>query len=444
MNWRAKRVYELGLAVGVVILGLAAQPAMAQELEGHEHLREREHQASSSMGVAHTRQGSGTAWLPDSSPMDAIALTMSGWRIMLHGMIAVGVDAQGTDRGGSELISTNWLMAMASRPLLGGDAMLRTMVSAEPSTVGADGYPLLLQTGESYQGEPLVDRQHPHDLFMELAAGYTRPVAGGLAIELYGGPVGEPALGPAAFPHRVSSMRDPLAPLSHHWLDSTHITFGAVTGGLFNQWAKLEASWFNGREPDEERHDFDLRGFDSYSARLSINPLYDVSAQVSYGFLESPEELEPEESVHRTTASLIYNQRVGTRGNWATTAAWGRNTPSGDESATDAFLLENALDTGHSGTFFARLEQVEKEGRELGISPALADSTFIIHGLSVGALYELRPVAFFRPGIGIRAHVVHLVDEELEPYYGTHLPAGVMAFVSLRPASMEGSGSHPH
>jgi hypothetical protein len=360
-------MYGLGIAFGVAILGSLVQLAMAQEHEEHQQQRQREHQASSSMDGSHTRLGSGTAWLPDSSPMHAIALTINGWRIMLHGMIALGVDAQGTERGATEIISTNWIMAMVSRPLFGGEAMLRTMVSAEPITVGADGYPLLLQTGESYQGEALVDRQHPHDLFMELAAQYTRPIAEGVNVELYGGPVGEPALGPVAFPHRVSAMPDPLAPLSHHWLDSTHITFGVVTGGLFNPWVKLEASWFNGREPDEERYDFDLRGFDSYSMRLSVNPVRDIAAQASYGFLKSPEELEPEESIHRTTASVIYNQRIGTRGNWATTAAWGRNTPSGDEPATDAFLLEAAFDTGHFGTFFTRLEQVEKKGSELDL-----------------------------------------------------------------------------
>src|SRR5213593_4131529 len=171
----------------------------------------------------------------------------------------------------------------------------------EPWTIGARGYPLLLQSGESYGGTPLHDRQHPHDLFMELAALYERPVGRDLGLSVYLAPVGEPAVGPVAFPHRPSAADDPLAPISHHWQDGTHITFGVVTAGVFTRDVKLEASWFNGREPDENRTDFDYAGrrLDSYSGRLTVNPGPRWSFSAWYAYLKSPEGLHPDESLHR-------------------------------------------------------------------------------------------------------------------------------------------------
>src|SRR5678815_3212932 len=175
------------------------------------------------------------------------------------------------------------------------------MASLEPLTTGRDGYSLIGQSGESLDGMPLVDRQHPHDLFMEMAARYRHSLAGPLEIEVYGGPAGEPALGPVAFPHRPSAMPSPLAPLGHHWLDSTHISYGVATVGIGTRRVKLEGSWFNGREPDQDRYDLDLRGFDSFSTRLSVMPHPDLSVQASWGWLDSPEALEPDISVQRVT-----------------------------------------------------------------------------------------------------------------------------------------------
>src|SRR5438034_1250462 len=209
------------------------------------------------LGIPETRMGSGTSWLPDASPMHAAHVTLGDWTLMVHGKGFFQYDWQGGSRGSNQLGIVNWAMAMASRPLGGGQLQLRGMVSAEPWTIGSRGYPLLVQSGESYQGAPLHDRQHPHDLFMELAALYERPVARHFALSLYLAPVGEPAVGPVAFPHRPSAADDPLAPISHHWQDGTHITFGVVTAGVFTRSAKLEASWFNGREPDEIRTNFD-------------------------------------------------------------------------------------------------------------------------------------------------------------------------------------------
>ncbi|HEU5056988.1 MAG TPA: hypothetical protein VFU21_10710, partial [Kofleriaceae bacterium] len=213
------------------------------------------HQKPGPLGIPMSRHGSGTAWLPDESPMAAVHAAVRGWTLMLHGNLFAGYDGQASDAGDDELVSVNWLMGMASRDLAGGELAVRTMLSLEPLTVGAEGYPLLLQTGETVDGQPLVDRQHPHDLFMELAAMYTRELGGGVGVQLYGGPAGEPALGPVAFPHRPSAMGDPLAPITHHWIDSTHITYGVATAGILTRHVKLAGSWFNGRAPAEGRYD---------------------------------------------------------------------------------------------------------------------------------------------------------------------------------------------
>ena len=233
------------------------------------------------LGIPMTRDGSGTSWQPDSSPMAAIHANIGEWQFMLHGVAFLGLDSQGSARGDAQFNSVNWLMGMASHPLGAGVISARVMMSLEPLTVGGFGYPLLLQTGESWRGLPLHDRQHPHDLFMETALMYTAPITDDIGAQFYAAPAGEPAFGPVAFPHRVSARSNPLAPIGHHWQDSTHISYGVVTAGVFGRLWKVEGSWFNGREPDENRYNFDLRTPDSFSARLSVNPSSNLSLQAS-------------------------------------------------------------------------------------------------------------------------------------------------------------------
>src|SRR6266496_2215397 len=224
------------------------------------------------LGIPETRMGSGTSWLPDASPMHAAHYSLGRWTLMLHGKGFLQYDWQGGSRGSNQLGIVNWAMAAASRPLGSGQLQLRAMLSAEPWTIGSRGYPLLVQTGESYQGAPLHDRQHPHDLFMELSALYERPVARNLGLSLYLAPVGEPAVGPWDFQHRPSAADDPLAPISHHWQDGTHITFGGITAGVFTRSAKLEASWFNGRHYEAllTNLDYAAMQLDSYSPPLTV------------------------------------------------------------------------------------------------------------------------------------------------------------------------------
>src|SRR5215831_16808400 len=208
------------------------------------------------LGIDSVRDGSGTSWLPDASPMQGPMRQEGPWMLMLHGNAFLQYIKTGTDRGDDQFGSVNWIMGMARRSAGGGQLLFRLMLSAEPATVGHCGYPSLLQTGEFCDGAALHDRQHPHDFFMEAAADYRRAINGRVAFELYGGPAGEPALGPTAFAHRPSALPNPIAPISHHWLDSTHISFGVVTGGLYGMKWKTEASAFTGGEPDDQRWDF--------------------------------------------------------------------------------------------------------------------------------------------------------------------------------------------
>ena len=425
----------------LAVLGSCAAGAFAQE---HQHESPQQppvhhHEAGAAMSsgpldLPESRHASGTSWQPDSTPMHGVHFTRGSWAFMTHYNLFAGYDRQNGERGDSQWISTGWGMLMESRSWGGGVFVGRQMLSLEPLTTTKEGYPLLLQTGEAVDGEPLHDRQHPHDLFMEIAASYARPITGDLAFQVYVAPSGEPALGPAAFPHRSSAFSDPLAPLSHHWQDSTHIAFGVLTAGVFTRRIKVEGSWFNGREPDDERYDFDLRTPDSYSGRITVNPTESLSFQASYGYLKSPEELNPEESVHRLTASATCNHPTGTQGNWATTAVFGRNDPT-QEPTTSAWLLETDLDLDGRNVLFGRAEYVEKTGHDLALPAALEAETFRVWSFSAGYLRQLPALGTMVPGIGLLA-TVNGVGSDLEDFYGPRYPTGFMVYLKIHPAAM--------
>src|SRR3954451_3148793 len=240
-----------------------------------------------------SREASGTSWQPESTPMEGVHFMAGDWMLMAHGFAFAIYDHQGGDRGADKIISSNMAMLMAQRPVGNGELGIRTMFSLEPLTIGKTGYPLLFQTGETANNRtPLIDRQHPHDLFMELAATYSLNIDKNNSAFVYLGMPGEPALGPATFMHRFSGIDNPEAPITHHWLDSTHITFGVATiGYTWRDMVKLEGSIFTGREPDQSRWDIETPKMDSQSIRLSVNPTRDWSLQISYGHLNSPEQL---------------------------------------------------------------------------------------------------------------------------------------------------------
>src|SRR3954469_17718481 len=259
-----------------------------------------------------SRESSGTSWQPDASPHEGIHAKYGAWDTMTHGFANFIYDNQGGPRGDTKTFMTSMLMVMGNRAV--GDAGtfgIRGMISADPA-FGKGGYPLLLQTGETADGKtPLIDRQHPHDLFMELAASYSYRFSDRQSAFVYGGLPGEPALGPPAFMHRFSGEDNPEAPITHHWLDFTHITYGVVTLGYVLGEVKIEGSLFRGREPDQNRYDIETGKLDSASARLSWNPAKTWALQVSRGHIKSPEQLHPGEDVERTTASAIYHRDFG-------------------------------------------------------------------------------------------------------------------------------------
>ncbi|MBI3951261.1 MAG: hypothetical protein HY314_12500 [Acidobacteria bacterium] len=267
--------------------------------------------------------GSGTSLLPASTPGYMWHWMVGDWMVMLHGDLKVGFNHQGGPRGVNKAESQNWLMIMAEREAGPGRLMVRGMFSAEPGTAPNGGFPQLFQSGETFRGRPIIDAQHPHDLFMELAASFTLPLSEQTSLYVYGGPVGEPALGPVAFMHRVSAAENSAAPLGHHWQDSTHITHGVITAGVTAWRFRVEGSIFHDAEPDENRNDIELGKLDSWSARIWFTPTQNWTMQVSHGHLNEPEAIAPGD-LDRTTASLSYN-RPWHGGHWATSLIWGRN-----------------------------------------------------------------------------------------------------------------------
>ena len=371
------------------------------------------------------RDASGTAWQPDSTPMEGINAAHGGWSTMLHGYAFGVYDNQGGPRGGDKAFSESMLMIMAQRPAGPGALTLRTMLSLDP-LMGPSGYPLLLQTGETANGRtPLIDRQHPHDLFMELAATYSLPVTKETSTFLYIGYPGEPALGPVTFMHRFSGMDDPEAPIGHHWLDSTHITFGVITAGVVHGAWKLEGSVFTGREPDQRRWDFDPVRLDSGSARLSWNPAPDWALQVSYGFIKSPEQLEPGQDQRRTTASATYNRPLG-HGNWQTTLAWGQNQDHPGPTL-NAYLLESAVHWDRH-TIFGRAEDDQKN-ELFGAASPLNGRVFDVSKLSIGYIYDVPVAKHLSLGLGALGSVYGL-PSAITPFYGSQ-PASYMTFGRL-------------
>ncbi len=396
------------------------------------------------LGISMAREGSGTSWLPDETPMHALHATAGPWLLMAHGNAFLQYLKEGSDRGSDQLGSINWVMGMARRPLAGGTLTLRAMLSAEASTVGKCGYPDLLATGEFCHGQPLHDRQHPHDLFMELSAGYERAITSGLAFQLYGGPVGEPALGPTAYPHRLSALPNPIAPISHHWLDATHISFGVVTAGLYGRRWKVEGSAFNGREPDEDRYDLNLDRLDSYSGRIWFLPTNRWALQASAGRLvdaEAPRDGGEAKSITRATASATYHRPLGEQSIWANTLAWGSNIEK--DHTTHAVLAESNLTLGERDVFFARGEVNGKTGSDLalptGADPALQEEIFTIGKIAVGYDRQIGSFAGLMPGIGVGASL-SIVPRRLEPYYGRTTAPGLAVFFSLRPKPMPPMG----
>ncbi|HEX5111434.1 MAG TPA: hypothetical protein VFV79_01195 [Saprospiraceae bacterium] len=386
-----------------------------------------------SLNLPMGRNGSGTGWLPDASPMYAYMFHKQDWMFMLHENLFVRYNSQDFankgSRGDDQVSVPAWVMFMGQRPVgKNGLFHFSTMLSFDAFTARSGGFPLLFQTGEEYKGNPIVDRQHPHDLFAELAVSYSQALSQKADVFFYFGYPGEPALGPVAFMHRPSALADPDAPISHHWVDATHITFGVATVGFrYGNW-KIEGSSFTGREPDEDRYNFDKPRFDSWSGRLSFNPSENWALQVSHGFIKSPEALHPDEDINRTTASAIYSLPIS-NGSFNATALWGMNKIK-DHEGTNAVLLEGSWKKNKL-ELYSRYEWVQKSTEELDLDENIygATSVFPINSLTAGSCYDLFNIGQLIVSGGGQLTFYH-ADDRLDNLYGKN-PMAFEVFLRL-------------
>lgn len=413
--------------------------------EGHSgHAKEMS--STVNIGDPMNREGSGTSWLPDSSPMHAyVKMYEDGGMLMLMGTAFVRYTQIGSTRDVSvagkgdrnRFDAPNMFMAMYSRPIGQRSQFgFRVMASLDPLTQQGYGYPLLYQSGELYEGEPIHDRQHPHDFISELTATFSHKLSGNQSFFFYGGIVGEPALGPPMFMHRPSAFNNPDAPIGHHWQDASHITWGVITGGYSFGKFKIEASAFNGTEPDENRWAFDKLRLNSWSVRFSANPTKDLAIQFSHGYLKNPERAEPDlEKLRRTTASVIYNKTLSDTSNWAGTFVWGQNDKEGE--FTNSYLFESDYTLGKN-SIFGRVEWVQKDGHELVLEEEdpIHDDVFLVGAYSIGYVRDLVKNKGIDVGIGGMA-TFNTNPSSLTPYYGGTRHGGWQLFVRFRPSKMK-------
>ena len=385
--------------------------------------------------VSHT--GSGTSAEPISTPAPMLMKVRGPWMFMFHANAFVLDQQQSSPRGGDKFFSANWLMPMAQRELGHGVFTVRTMLSFEPATVTKRRYPLLFQQGETAFGKPVTDGQHPHDFFMELAALYDLKLGEKSLLSFYLAPIGDPAIGPTAFPHRASAMENPLAALGHHQQDSTHIAADVVTLGLTYDMVRVEASGFHGREPNENRWNIDQGKIDSWSTRVTVAPEKNWSGQFSYGRITSPEALSPGEDQDRMTTSVMYNRPLGS-GNWASTILWGRTRSLPDDAVFSSYLLESTVRFLARNYAWTRIENVDRSNELiLGLQPPPAGfqekPVGRVQAYTFGYDRDFNFVPHLATAIGAQVSI-YGVPDNLRPIYGTR-PAGVAVFVRLRPFS---------
>jgi hypothetical protein len=372
--------------------------------------------------------GSGTAWLPDAARMAAYHASLGRWTLMVHGSVFLQYDRQLGTRADVQLGSVNWVMVMAGRPAAGGAVQFRAMVSAEPWTVTARGYPQLLQVAEPYRGGILTDRQHPHDLISELSVAYEHTVGSKVAGSLYAAPVGEPALGPVSYPHRPSAAYDPTAPLGHHTQDFTHTSFGVVTVGAFTRALRLEASAFNGAHPDDVRTDFDPVRLDSYSARVTCNPAPQWSVAAWFGHVAATGGSHAHGALDRFGSSVLH-----TRGAWSTAFVYGADLPTGAGHPLNTLLLESTLQLDEVNAVYGRAEYVRRTAADLALVGSVSRE-LDIGAVSLGYERGLWRNGSVATGLGARG-TLNLIPEELRLFYGSRTPVGLTAYVQVRPST---------
>ena len=380
---------------------------------------------------------SGTSAEPNSTPIPMLMKRTGSWMLMFHANIFILDEQQSNQRGADRFFSTNWFMPMAQRKLGRGVFTGRVMLSAEPATITDRRYPLLFQQGETAYGVPIADGQHPHNLFMEIAAIYDVKLGTSSLVSFYVAPVGDPAIGPTAYPHRASAFEDPVATLGHHQEDSTHISDDVVTVGFTHRIVKIEASGFHGREPDENRWTITQGTIDSWATRLTVQPGKNWSGQYSYARIASPEALFPTESQERMTASVMYNRPLHF-GNWASTLLWGRTRSLQDRAVFNSYLFESTVQFQHGNYVWTRIESAERSNEliigENPVPPRFEEKPIAqVQAYALGYGHDIHLVPHLASAIGIQA-TTYGVPSILQLVYGAH-PSGVAVFIRLRPFS---------
>jgi hypothetical protein len=368
-----------------------------------------------------------------------IHTSLGKWTFMFHANGFVVDTQQSGPRGGDKFYSVNWMMPMFLRQSGRHSISFRTMLSLDPATVSKRRYPLLFQSGETAYGLPIVDGQHPHDLFMEIAGRYDFKISERAGVFLYGGPLGEPALGPTAFPHRASASENPVAVLGHHQQDSTHVSNNVITAGLVAGRVQLEASTFHGAEPDENRWNIDGGEPDSFASRVTISPNSHLSAQFSAGRINGREALEPDLDTVRTTASLYHDVRFAS-GHISTSLIWGRNKDISHHGNRifNAYTAESTVNFSSRNWVWTRIENVDRDRTLLiGERPAALlveeDPIGRVQAYTFGYERDL-PVGISSVAVGLGAQVTtYGLTQQLKAVYGDR-PAGFSVFLRIRPA----------
>lgn len=381
-------------------------------------------------------ESSGTAVQPSAWAMPMLMNQAGSWHLMWMGQAFLVNTQQTGPLGADKLYSTNWGMLGATHRLLGGSIMLRTMLSLEPATITERRYPLLFQTGETAFGIPITNAQHPHNFFMELSAQYSHSLGEGATADLYYGVVGDPALGPVAYPHRASAMEIPQATLGHHWQDSTHIASNVATGVLSLRTVRFEASGFHGGEPGEDRWNIDLGAMDSYSGRITFTPTPRWAAQVSAGRLTHPEALENGDVV-RTTASVEYVVPREAGDWWATSVVWGRNWKTSPKYATNAVLAETVVPFSRKNFVTGRYEWSQRDelfadnpSLQSSLEIATGQRWFNVNAYTIGYTRDIGVFRDVQTGLGANFSFYGIPDS-IKPYYGEN-PTGVSIYLRIR------------
>ncbi|HEX3437614.1 MAG TPA: hypothetical protein VHT24_12665 [Pseudacidobacterium sp.] len=431
------RVFFLAFLLCRIAVAQESMTMQMRNSEGMSELMDRDNH-SFVQQVAH-HLSSGTSSEPNSTPVQMWMKMQGDWMLMFHANAFIANTQQTSPRGGDKFFSTNWFMPMAQRQLGPGYLTLRTMLSLEPATVTDRRYPLLFQQGETAYGKPIVDGQHPHNFLMELAAIYDWKLGERSLLTFYAAPVGDPAIGPTAYPHRASALENPVGTLGHHQQDSTHISDDVITVGFTHGIARIEASGFHGREPNEHRWQVQQGAIDSWSTRLTLQPGQNWSGQYSYGRLHSPEALFPSEDQERMTASIMYNRpgKDNTRSNWANTIAWGRTRSLTDNVIQNSYLLESTLRFAKQNYVWTRIENVDRTTELLlGENPLPLgfeeEPAGRVQAYTFGYNRDFSLLPNWNTAFGAQVSV-YSPGSRLHPVYGSD-PMGVVIFLRLRPA----------